>query len=89
MILSTCHFIFLSNNITTYLKIKHVSDIKIFGNPFYKGGFCKYIKYIFKLKTSRYKFVKFTKSITIKSEYMNESEKVKDIFNFFTNSFII
>ncbi len=77
MILSTCHSIFIFKDITTYLKIKHIKEIKIFGNPFYKIGFCKNIKYIFRLNNTKYKFVNFSKTIYIKTDSILESEKVK------------
>lgn len=71
---------FISSNISTYLKIKHKSDLKIYGNPFYKKGFFNHLNYLFKYK--RQKFVDFTKIVIHKKlENVDESEKEK-VFNF-------
>ena len=63
------HLRFIYLNLTTYLKVKHNVDMKIFGNPFYREGFINHLREILRNKTI--KLVNFHSNI-----FKNEKNKV-------------
>lgn len=71
---------FMSSNSSTYLNAKHKKDLKIYGNPFYKGGFCKNFCSIIKQK--RFNYMDFQKYILLEDPNSLEDTNHKVFFSY-------
>ena len=72
----------MNSNLSTYLTAKHKKDLKIYGNPFSKGGFFKNLCTLIKIK--KFHFIDFQKNVFLEDPNQIDESNTK-VVNFLKN----